>query len=360
MPDSSSCPLCRSGQLATVSEAGQIGREIQRRDAFITTRLRRSPEPGEAKDLTDFMHGLPAPLTACPHCGVLIRREDAVREAHTYEEDPNDRDLMQHVLPRYIQAFRNKEDGYRGLLRPNAEVLELGPHLGAFLEVSEGWSWRPTGVDIGKDTADFCQARGLRVIRRVMEETRFPANHFDAVFIWNCFEQLADPETTLQTSYRLLKTNGLLTIRVPNPGFYELFAAGLAPAGGDDSASLALAYNNLLGFPYLYGYTPGALNRLLWKHGYILHRVFNSELVTMPFADLTRELNAEQRAISDEVSAWSTRTSQRTGRLTGPWIEMVYRKVTENDWRARQARDPGTLGSRLQRRLDLRFQKRAA
>ena len=51
----------------------------------------------ELKDLLDFMHGFPAPLARCSDCGLLVRGEQRVPEANSFEKDRNDLDLMAHV-----------------------------------------------------------------------------------------------------------------------------------------------------------------------------------------------------------------------------------------------------------------------
>ena len=315
-------------------------------------RLARRPDPGELKDLTDFMHGFAAPLVECSVCGVVTRAETNVRESHTYEEDPNDIAWMRHVLPRYVNAFRNKKSAYKDLLRPHAEVLELGPHLGGFLEVAEEWGWRPTGVDIGKDTADFCNSRGLLVRRQLLSDysSRTP---IEALFIWNCFEQLADPFDSLREAYQMLAPGGLLVLRVPNVWFYRALA-------GRSWAEPYLAYNNLLGFPYLYGYTADSLDRLVTSYGFVHVRGFNSELVTMPFADVTTRIGREQQAASSRISDWTTTATQELGHLTGPWIELVYRKQSEKDWYRRRVAGAEARALRLERRIDLTFLERAA
>jgi len=272
------------------------------------------------KDLTDFMHGTPAPLLACRRCGVLRRDEAAIRAADSYEQDPNDPDLMQQIYPRYLEAFRNKATALRERLGRHASVLELGSHLGAFLQVAEEWDWQPVGLDIGQDTAEFARSKGLMVRRERMEDTHLPASSFDAVFIWNCFEQLTTPGDVLNSAHRLLRRFGLLVLRVPNADFYRAMR-GIAEHW--------LAWNNLLGFPYLYGYTASALDSIARHHGFEPVRGFNSELVTMPFADLTGPIAAEQLAASAGVAAASTAATLDSGILIGPWTEVIYRKQSE-------------------------------
>jgi SAM-dependent methyltransferase len=323
------CHVCGGTLFATVASAAEIGRELRLQREFVFSRLRRRAARTELKDLTDFMHGFPAPLVQCRTCGVLTRAERRLREAQSYEEDPNDPDLMTQVYPRYVEAFRHKRAAYEPLLQPRADVLEIGSHLGAFLQTAEEWNWQPVGLDVGKDTSEFARSQGVRVRREVAEDSRLPAGGFHAAFVWNCFEQLPRPARALAAIHRLLNKHGLLIIRVPNVAFYR----ALAGTGEESLALRALAYNNLLGFPYLHGYTEASLNRLVSRMGFEYVRGFNSELITMPFADVSTRIHNEQSAVSETIADWSARASQLTGALTGPWIELVYRRLERSSAR---------------------------
>jgi SAM-dependent methyltransferase len=338
------CHVCGCTLFAPVASAAEIERELRLQKEFVFSRLRRRAARSELKDLTDFMHGFPAPLVQCRMCGVLTRAERRVREAQSYEEDPNDPDLMTQVYPRYLEAFRHKRAAYVPLLKPGADVLEIGSHLGAFLQTAEEWSWQPVGLDVGKDTSEFARSHSLRVRREAAEDCGLPAGRFHAAFVWNCFEQLPRPAPALAAIHKLLNKHGLLVIRVPNVAFYH----ALAGAGEESLALRALAYNNLLGFPYLHGYTEASLNRLATRMGFEYVRGFNSELVTMPFADVSARVHNEQSAVSEIIADWSARASQSTGALTGPWIELVYRRVERSS-----ARPAAPL-------IDPRFLKRAS
>ena len=276
------------------------------------------PKPTEVKDLLDFMHDKPAPIAKCSGCGLLIRHENAVANGDDYEEDPNDFDLMRHVYPRYLEAFQLHERPYRPLLRPHAEVVELGSHLGAFLQAAEEWNWRPTGFDVGEDTTVFARGLGLNVRRRFIEDVSLGSSVLDAVFIWNCFEQLPEPRPLLANVHKALRRSGLLIIRVPSGAAYQKLHVS------NGAHRKVLAYNNLLGFPYLYGYSDHTLHRLLTSTGFAPHARFGSELVTMPFPDLPSKLEQEQKAVSAFTQA-------ANGGIDAPWIELVYRKATARD-----------------------------
>jgi SAM-dependent methyltransferase len=261
------------------------------------------------------MHDGDAEISVCTGCGTLLRLEAQTRAADSYAEDPNDLGVMQHLYPRYVEAFRNKAIAYREDLPPHASVVEIGSHLGGFLQAAEEWNWRPVGLDVGADTSEFARRQGLTVRRETAEDTRIPSGSSDGVFIWNCFEQLANPSTTLQAARRLLRRHGLLALRVPNPSVW----LGLRNRRSDHTARDILAWNNLLGFPYLYGYTSESLARVARRHGFEPVSEFPSELVTMPFPDPARDVVAEQ-----------SRNSEAARNLDeGPWIEMLFRREEE-------------------------------
>lgn len=315
----SSCPACGGHNFLAAGSAAALQAEVEERNAFVSSRLRRKATRAELKDLTDFMHDGQARMLACARCGLLLRDEEQTRATASYEEDPNDPGVMQHVYPRYLTSFRNKAPAYRERLRSHASVVELGPHLGAFLQAAEEWDWRPVGLDIGRDTSDFACRQGLTVRRETIEDTKIPAGSADGVFIWNCFEQLAEPHRTLTAARRLLRHHGLLGLRVPNAANWIDFRRGKDPFSRG-----VLAWNNLLGFPYLYGYNKANLTRLVRRFGFEPVNTFHSELLTMPFPDPSNDVIAEQKAISDE-----TGNLVRGGLIESPWIELLFRREDE-------------------------------
>jgi hypothetical protein len=70
----------------------------------------------------------------------------------------------------------------------------------------------------------------------------------------------------------------------------------------------------------------------------------------MPFADITRRIEEEQTGISRGVAEWSSATTQEHDTLTGPWIELVYRRLEEGPVRPMSPR----------KHIDLRFLPRAS
>jgi SAM-dependent methyltransferase len=293
------CPVCGESNFEVLAPQEQVERETEVREEFVLERVSADTTSGQMKDLTDFAHGPAARILICANCSLLLRDElDA-----DYESDSYDRAAIEAVYPRYAEAFRNKEADYRHRLPPGAKVLEIGSHFGAFLDVAWKWGWDATGIDVGRDTSEFAKQKGFRVRRASLQECGFADSSFDGVFIWNCFEQIPEPESLLAEIRRVLKPGGLLLIRTPNAAFYR-----------QPKSVMASAYNNLLGFPYLFGYSAKTLNILLERFGFEYAGTVNSELLTFPVPEVTPRVKREQEAISSLVPEF------------GPWIEVCYAK----------------------------------
>jgi SAM-dependent methyltransferase len=294
--------------------------------------LVREPDPDELKDLTDFFHQGEADILSCAACGLLVRKEHEPPPAHNYSEDEYDAGVMERLYPRYLAAFRAKAEPFRALLAPGARVLEVGSHYGAFLQTAVEWGWMATGIDVGKDTARFARSKGFTVKSCELADCRFDAQSFDGIFIWNCFDQIAEPKPVVAECRRVLRPGGLLVIRTPNGLFYAMCQAALKSNGAGAKANSlefvveAMGYNNLLGFPYLYGYSQATLERLVEPAGFRLEGMLNSELLTLPLPENPHWVDQEEKIISEETRMLAHSVlAGRSGVLAGPWVEIWFR-----------------------------------
>lgn len=323
------CPNCGNRNFSTRLPEETVRQETILRARFVADRIDAIPSREERKDLTDFAHGRPANILDCAVCGLLVRAEKESNHLERYANDQYDPAVMDRLLPRYLEAFRGKEQPYRSLLPSGAKILEIGSHFGAFLKVACEWGWKATGLDVGRDTARFARSKGLVALRSVLKDCSFPAAHFDSVFVWNCFEQITDPHATLGEIKRVLKPGGLLVLRTPNALYYRICEQFLVSRPA--SALVAwvrrsLGYNNLLAFPYLYGYDSNLLIDIARGHGFCCEGRLNAEVITLTFPVLhdwiLEEAAATRAALLDwnELDCWAD-----LGFLIGPWIEVFYR-----------------------------------
>ncbi len=322
-----SCPVCGGYRFTLLLSDTQVRREAALRNTFVSERLVRLPAAAERKDLTDFAHDAPACIYTCAECGLLVREEQKDAAA-AYVEDTYDFAAIERMLPRYVEAFRAKEDAYRHVLPEGSRVLEIGPHLGAFLQVASEWGWRPEGIDIGKDTSAYLRAKGYTIHNRPIEDCAFPPSSFDGVFIWNCFDQIADPRATLAQCRQGTRPGGCLVLRTPNGRFYSACESVLAngPAAAlEESITAGLGYENLLAFPYLYGYDSATLERLASANGYRTVDRRDSELIISPFPEVPGWMVAERKTLQTAIrNLEPLRQAESGGYLTGPWIELTF------------------------------------
>ena len=96
------------------------------------------------------------------------------------------------------------------------EIVEVGSFVGGFLAAGRQLGWSMLGVDPGKQVTEFCRSRELPVYCGTLGDAQISSNSVDAVVIWNTFDQLPTPDTTLTAARRILRHEGLLVIRVPN------------------------------------------------------------------------------------------------------------------------------------------------
>ena len=324
------CPVCGAAAFSVLVEADKLAEECRVRERFIQQHLTRPASHSELKDLTEFFHQENADLLVCSTCALLVRDKHELPPAQSYAQDEYDPTVMERLYPQYLASFRRKEVPYRSLLPPAARVLEIGSHYGAFLQTAREWGWCAEGIDIGQDTSRFAQSRGFIVHRCELQDCNYPNSVFDGVFIWNCFEQIDDPKLLLSECRRILKPDGLLTVRTPNGLFYTICKKLLVdPNLPSDTAAFlleAMGYNNLLGFPYLYGHHRATLERLIAPFGFRPQGMLNSELLTLPLPDHPEWVEREERAVNAEMRILARSVlADDQGALTAPWIEVWFR-----------------------------------
>lgn len=186
--------------------------------------------------------------------------------------------------------------------------LEVGSYVGGFLAAARDAGWTFQGVDVNPDACAFAAGKGFRVTCGEIADVDV-SRRFDAVAVWNTFEQLYDARAALVSARGLLLEGGILALRIPNGRYYLDWRERLAGPLGRIATCL-LAHNNLLTFPYRQGFTRRSIGALLAQCGFTIVGVFGDTLV--PVAD-----------------RWTT----RYGRLEERWVKRVQRFL-QPGWRS--------------------------
>lgn len=295
------CPACGSNDATLLRSRTDVERELRARDEFFSQRLARATQPSAMKDLTDRVHGSAAPIVQC-RCGVLVRMDEC--DLRAWRRESFDEPVLQRLHEIHASHFRRRGTSLRRLLPEHAGVLEVGSYVGGFLRAAADWGWQVTGIDMGWHTTRFTRQAGYDVRRATVESCRFEERSFDGVFVWNCFEQLPDPDQTLRELVRLLKSGGVLVLRVPDGQFY---ATCRDP--------LVLAWNGLLGFPHQFGFDETTLGRMIARHSLVVSQVRRTRGLLPLRGLIPAAAGRERRELFDR---WGPRACG--------WLEMFCRR----------------------------------
>jgi SAM-dependent methyltransferase len=330
------CAVCSGEGQELICSAREVEAHLKYLRAFHQRRLRGARGEGAdglLADRADFTQEYATDIVACRDCGLVYRTPRPTDRAITraYEGDSYGAERLASLFEAQRDLYRAKVRHLRRWLprdRP-ARVVEVGSFVGGFLAVGREQGWEMLGVDPGEQVGDFCRSMQLPVFRGSLPEAPLEAASVDAITIWNTFDQLPEPESTLVAVRRALRPGGLLVLRVPNGACFRALAAWNRrlprPLGGWLRA--AMAWNNLLAFPYLYGYSVRTLDWLLAWHG--LERVAVDPDVLPRLSDgETRAWAAwEEAAIKRSWRAavrLSLALTSRAATLV-PWFDAYYR-----------------------------------
>jgi len=305
------CPLCLRPARAVFLSRAEVADELSARDPFFTRRLGRRFSQSELRDVTDSVLGTPAAILRCMRCGVLVR-DDAPGDEAFRDDSYGDR-VLKRLHETHAAAFRAKESDYRSLLPAHARVAEVGSYAGGFLTVAAEWGWSAVGTDIGRDAVRFCRGLGLDVRCAPLRDCALGEDALDAVFVWNCFEQVPEPAVLLEDARRVLRAAGLLVVRVPDADFYIRWEQEREE--GSEPSLAVLAYNGLLGWPHRFGYGAISLRRLVQKHGFAFASALRRPAV---------------RPLREAMRPWAREEEEALVRDANQgWIELMFRSGSD-------------------------------
>lgn len=316
------CPVCGAAAARTVADSDAIRAEVEALWAFHQRRLRPETPPERLADRVAFSQPHAVAIACCEGCGMLYRRprERAWLVEALYADERFDDAVLQALFDVQRPAYAAQLARLADVLGRPGRVLEVGSHVGGFLAAAADAGWQAEGVDVNAAAVAFACGRGLRTTEGDLSavDTR---QVFDVVAMWTCFDQLPEPRAAAHRARELVRDGGVLVVRVPNGGFWLHMRARLAGPGGA-AARLALAHNNLLGFPYRHGFTLGALERVLAATGWRIERVVGDTLV--PIAD---EWTRAWAAWEERVAKGVLRAVGRARPEAAPWLEVYARAV---------------------------------
>jgi 2-polyprenyl-3-methyl-5-hydroxy-6-metoxy-1,4-benzoquinol methylase len=317
------CAVCGGADTTELATADEIRGEVEALWAFHSRRLKPETPPPHLMDRVAFSQHAPLRVVRCNDCGLVYRNpvERATELQAIYRDDEPDPGVMRALHETQRAAYAAQAARLTRAFGRRGTGIEVGSYVGGFLRAAHDAGWQFAGVDVSACANQFTRALGFRVDDGTIESLD-DGRRADVVAIWNCLDQLADPASAIRAARRHLAPGGMLAIRVPNGACY----AALRPLLATPAAPVArgwLAQNNLLGFPYRFGFTTRSATRLVERFGFRVERITGDVLV--PIADRwTRAwAAAEERAMKHAARA-AARLS-RGERALAPWFELYAR-----------------------------------
>jgi SAM-dependent methyltransferase len=316
------CIVCGSANATEIAGAEAVRGEVEHLWEFHGARLRPETPPPRLMDRVAFSEHPPLRVVRCNECGLVYRNpiERPLELAEIYGDEAPDEPVMRALHDTQRRAYRVQANRLLRALGRRGSGLEVGSYVGAFLRAAGEVGLQVEGVDVNRAVNDFTRKLGFTVHDGALEEMP-DERTFDSVAIWNCFDQLPEPRAAVFAAARLLRPGGVLAIRVPHGPFYDAEHARAGRGGPRGRLARALlAHNNLLTFPYRYGFTVEAMARLLAEAGFKIEHVYGDTLV--PIADeWTRGWAWLEEQVVKKTLTWLARRS-----LTlAPWIEVYAR-----------------------------------
>jgi hypothetical protein len=318
------CAICSSAESDEILSIEDAKVEIEELWEYHARRLDPAVPAAHLMDRVAFSQRAPLRLVRCRECGLVYR--NPVERASELDEIYGDERPADDVLRTLHDTQRTAYDAQAARLTATfgrrGTGIEVGSYVGAFLAAARDAGWQFAGVDVNAGTNAFTRSLGFQVDDGTIESLD-PDRRADVVAFWNCLDQLSDPAGAVRAARAHLSDGGMVALRVPNGACYAAFRPLLrGPLAG--IAREWLAQNNLLGFPYRYGFTPTAIGRLLERNGLVVDKLVGDVLV--PIADRwTKRWAALEERLVKRVIAAGARISPGDKPLA-PWFE-VYARV---------------------------------
>jgi len=317
------CVVCGHAEARVIADAEAMRAEVELLWEYHEKRLRPETPAERLMDRVAFSEPPPLRLVQCVECGLLYRNPvERIEElTEIYARSTSAPDVLRSLHETQLPAVRAQACELRDTLGRGGSVLEVGSYVGAFLDAARDEGLNAEGLDINAEVNEFTRSLGFAVHDGELATFK-PDRIFDAVAIWNTFDQLADPRAAVHAARELLPVGGILALRIPNGDFYvrrrEQMLNGSAEAQQD--ARAILAQNNLLTFPYRWGFTPGSISRLIAEFGFDVDHFRGDVLVRISDEWTKGWARVEETLIKEPLAEVAAKNE-----ADAPWFE-VYGK----------------------------------
>jgi SAM-dependent methyltransferase len=208
-------------------------------------------------------------LVRCVTCGLLYKDPLPADGIRRHYEDVYLHDTVsEHIDQRRRRLFH----AYLTEVRPFGarRLLDVGCGSGEFLGLAREHGWTAAGIEVSRQGAALARRRGLAVYET---PGALPADHFDAVTLWNVVDLFLQPLEQMRQIHRVVRPGGLVFLRTPNAAFqaaaWRLSRIVVWPPALHQLVADAHFFQPLV-------WSPSTLRRLLLGAGFTDVRIWNS------------------------------------------------------------------------------------
>jgi 2-polyprenyl-3-methyl-5-hydroxy-6-metoxy-1,4-benzoquinol methylase len=160
---------------------------------------------------TSSAYGECGPIVRCTGCGLLFQnpQPDPVSILAAYEDVVDERYAEEREGR--IHTFQRALDEL-GEYAATGRLLDVGAHLGVFIEVALARGWDAEGIEPSRWAVAQARARDLRITCGALADFRPSDGAFDAVTMWDVIEHFPNPLAELRRTHGLLRPGGTLAI----------------------------------------------------------------------------------------------------------------------------------------------------
>ena len=240
-----------------------------------------------SNDATTLEQEEPLALVKCRRCGLIyVNPQPSKQELFKHYGQEN---YYAEWLGEQFQARKKMwQRRFRKIqtLKAPGRLLDVGCGSGIFLDEVKIHGWQVWGTEVSEFAVKHARDTfGIEVFKGELPDARFSDESFDVITIWHVLEHTKDPFNTLKEVRRILKSDGVVIIAVPNVHCY-LYNIAYTLIKLRRPKLLYLDSKEI----HLYHFHTGTLKRMLEKGG----------LSTVKF-DVDRERILMRERIIDEV-----------------------------------------------------------
>ncbi len=161
--------------------------------------------------------------------------------------------------------------------KPTGHFLDIGTNMGFFLRHTRNRSWTAIGVEPSVSLAELARKHfDLDVRTCFLQDAKFPNGHFDVVTMTDVFEHISHPRAMLSEIRRVLKSDGILFIKVPNGLFNVLKLRVLRRLGRLGMLDIFDSYEHVV------HYSSSTLRKMLESEGFKVRKQLIAPPIQIP------------------------------------------------------------------------------